>query len=155
MTDVDVAPYSHDDREAVLALAPRLRVGVAPWRPADGVGSAVRTWVEESINASDDRHGVFVARAGGEVVGVVALSEQEHWSGQMDAYVGELVTAEAWEGRGVGRALLARAEQWARDHGLERISLETGAANTRARAFYARSGYQDEEVRLTRVLAPT
>jgi ribosomal protein S18 acetylase RimI-like enzyme len=94
-----------------------------------------------------------VARAAGTVVGLVSVSEQQHWNGQVDAYVGELVTAEAWEGRGVGRALLARAEQWARDRGLDRISLETGAANTRARGFYERQGYQDEEVRLTRVLA--
>ncbi len=88
----------------------------------DGVQAAVQTWVEESIDASDDRHAVFVARADGEVVGVVSVSEQQHWSGQVDAYVGELVTAEAWERRGVGRALLARAEQWARDRGLDRVT---------------------------------
>jgi ribosomal protein S18 acetylase RimI-like enzyme len=152
---VDVAPYCPDDRTAVLALAPRLCGGVAPWRPTDGVRSAVHAWVSESIGALGERHAVFVARAGGEVVGFVAVSEQEHWSGQVDAYVGELVTADSWEGRGIGRTLLARAEQWAHDRGLERISLETGAENTRARAFYERQGYRDEEVRLTRILPPT
>ena len=156
MTDVvDVAPYCSDDRAAVLALASRLCVGVARWRPTDGVRSVVHAWVSESIDALGERQAVFVARADGQVVGFVAVCEQEHWSGQVDAYVGELVTADSWEGRGVGRALLGRAEGWARDQGLDRVSLETGAANTRARAFYERQGYQDEEVRLTRILAPT
>jgi GNAT superfamily N-acetyltransferase len=154
MTDsVDVTPYTSADREAVLALAPRLRVGVASWRPLDGVAKAVCEWVEESVSSAGDEQGVFVARVDGVVVGMVAVSEQEHWSGQLDAYVGELVTEERMEGRGVGRALLARAEEWARVRGLPRITLETGAGNRRARDFYSRLGYQDEEVRLTRVLA--
>lgn len=152
---VEVAPYSAADRGAVLALAPRLGVGVAEWRAGDSVETAVRGWVEESISAVDNARAVLVARVDGVVVGVVTVCEQEHWSGQVDAYVGELVTAESFEGRGVGRALLGRAEEWARARGLARVTLETGAGNSRARAFYARQGYQDEEVRLTRVLATT
>lgn len=151
----EVAAYTAADREGVVTLAPRLAVGVASWRPRDGVRAAVRRWLEESVSVTGPASGLFVARLDGQVVGVVAVSEQEHWSGQVDAYVGELVTAASFEGRGVGRALLERAEEWARDRGLARITLETGAGNSRARAFYARQGYQDEEVRLTRVLATT
>jgi GNAT superfamily N-acetyltransferase len=44
------------------------------------------------------------------------------------------------------------AEQWARNHGFTRMTLETGAANQAARAFYAALGYQEEEVRLTKTL---
>jgi ribosomal protein S18 acetylase RimI-like enzyme len=153
LTDaVTVTAYGPDEREAVLALAPRLSVGVAPWRPAEGVRSAVRTWFEESLDAEGEEHAVFVARLAGEVVGMVAVEEQRHWSGDLDAYVGELATAEGHEGRGVARALLTRAEAWARDRGLTRITLETGAANDRARRFYSSRGYLNEEIRLTRVL---
>jgi ribosomal protein S18 acetylase RimI-like enzyme len=93
-----------------------------------------------------------VARLGGEIVGMVAVTEQRHWSGVLDAYVGELATAAHLEGRGIGRALLAAAESWASARGLARITLETGAANERARGFYGALGYRDEEVRLTRIL---
>jgi ribosomal protein S18 acetylase RimI-like enzyme len=151
-TSVTVSAYRPDDRKAVLELAPRLSTGVAPWRPADGVRSAVRGWFEESVDSEGDGQAVFVARMDGDVVGMVAVAEQRHWSGDLDAYVGELATAADREGRGIGRALLARAEEWARDRGLERITLETGAANTRARNFYRALGYLDEEVRLTRIL---
>ena len=43
-------------------------------------------------------------------------------------------------------------DSWARDAGHSRITLETGAANQDARAFYAALGYTDEEVVLTRSL---
>jgi GNAT superfamily N-acetyltransferase len=52
----------------------------------------------------------------------------------------------------VGRSLVAAAEAWARERGLSRITLETGAANSAARAFYAALGFAEEDVRLTRTL---
>jgi ribosomal protein S18 acetylase RimI-like enzyme len=38
------------------------------------------------------------------------------------------------------------------ERGLARITLETGAANDAARAFYAALGYREEDVRLSRAL---
>jgi len=73
-----------------------------------------------------------------------------HFTGTPEAYVGELVVAEEAEGRGVGRALMAAVEDWARAHGLGRVSLETGAANTAARGFYRALGYDESDVRLTK-----
>ncbi len=149
---MEVFPYTTHERAAVLALAPRLCAGVAEWRRGEGVAAAAREWVEDSVSSQDDADAVFVARVDGQVVGMVSVSEQRHWSGDLDAYVGELVTEQSMEGQGVGRALVARAERWAGDRGLSRITLETGAANSRALAFYERLGYRREEVRLTRRL---
>jgi ribosomal protein S18 acetylase RimI-like enzyme len=44
------------------------------------------------------------------------------------------------------------AEEWARRQRLTCVTLHTGAANTRARAFYAALGYEEEDVRLTKRL---
>lgn len=51
---------------------------------------------------------------------------------------------------GIGRALIEAAQAWARDRGLENLTLHTGACNTAARAFYAALGFTEGEVRLTR-----
>ncbi len=56
------------------------------------------------------------------------------------------------EGRSAGRALISAAEEWVRVHNYSIIVLETGAANDRARAFYQRLGYQEESVKLIKVL---
>lgn len=60
--------------------------------------------------------------------------------------------APLWSGRGVGGALMRTVEDWARSAGHDRLTLETGAANHGARAFYAAAGYVAEEVVLTRSL---
>jgi GNAT superfamily N-acetyltransferase len=66
--------------------------------------------------------------------------------------LGELAVVAAYEGHGVASALLAAAEAWAWEQGLHFVALGTGAANTRARAFYARHGYAEEDVRLAKPL---
>ena len=44
------------------------------------------------------------------------------------------------------------AEDWARTQGFRLICLDVFANNQRARAFYARHGYQDDSLRLTKPL---
>jgi ribosomal protein S18 acetylase RimI-like enzyme len=139
------------DVPAVLGLAPRLTVGVAPWRDGDAVRTAVRKWVEGSSESEADG-AAFVCVAGDAVVGYVSVSSTEHFAGERDAYIGELIVDERLEGRGVGRLLVDAAEQWAREAGFRCITLHTGAANERARGFYGRLDYVEEDVKLTKVL---
>jgi ribosomal protein S18 acetylase RimI-like enzyme len=150
---VTIRPYEEPDRAAVLALAPRLAIGVAPWREAGAVREAVTGWVRGSLDAPvSPAAAVLVAVASDEVVGVVTVSSRRHFAGDVDAYVGELAVAEAAARRGVGGSLMAAAERWARGRGFSRMTLETGAANDVARRFYAALGYVEEDVRLTKAL---
>lgn len=146
----DLRPEDHD---AVVALAPLLTTGVAPWRPVDDVATAVRTWLTDAVTDADpvDRP-VLVAVVDGTVRGVVTGGTRRHWSGDVDAHIGELVVDPVSGGRGIGAALVKAMVDRARDRGHRRITLETGAANTVARAFYDGLGFEMEEVVLTRAL---
>jgi ribosomal protein S18 acetylase RimI-like enzyme len=147
----EVRRFRQGDREAVLALAPRLAEGVAPWRRREAVLAKVVGWVTEALaRAEEPGRFVFVAEARGEVVGFVAGEERDHWSGDLDLYVGELVVAAHREGKGIGRALMAAVTEHARQVGVSHITLETGAANRGARAFYKALGFKPEDVRLTK-----
>ncbi len=153
--DILIREYSPADREAVLALAPRLTEGVAPWRDPAAVLAAVQGWIASATQtARQPGHATYVAALGEQVVGVVAVTERTHFSGQVDAYVGELVTAAGCERRGIARRLMAAAEAWGAERGLSFLTLETGAANHTARAFYAALGYTEEDVRLTKPIGP-
>lgn len=155
MMEVRIRPADDDDLEGVLALAPRLAEGVAAWRDPEGATRAAREWLTGSLAAAKARRAaVFVAVDGGDpqVVGVVSVQCQRHFTGAMDAYVGELAVHPRAVRTGVGRQLMAAAEDWARQQGLRHLTLETGAANTAARRFYAALGYLEEGVRLTRSL---
>jgi len=150
---VHIRLYRPVDSDAVMALAPRLAIGVAPWRNTSAVANAVQSWVRESLaDHSNDQRPVFVAEEAGHVVGFAAAGTRRHWTGEVDAYIGELVVAADRTTRGIGRALVTAIQSWARDAGHLRITLETGAANQDARAFHAALGYTDEEVVLTRSL---
>jgi GNAT superfamily N-acetyltransferase len=59
------------------------------------------------------------------------------------AWVNDLVVTEGARGQGVGRALLASAEELARRRGCFRMSLETGAHREAAHRFYRREGWTD------------
>jgi ribosomal protein S18 acetylase RimI-like enzyme len=141
------------DREPVLALAPRLLVGVAPWRDQAEALAAGRRWLEGSLAAAARGDGaLFVAAVADQIVGVISIGPSTHFTGERDGYIGELAVAEHAARQGIGRALIGAADTWARDHGLAHLTLHTGARNDGARAFYAALGFAEEEVRLTRPL---
>ncbi len=141
------------DRNAVLALAPRLTVGVAPWRDQAEALAAGCRWLEGSLDAAIRGDGaMFVADVADQVLGVLSIQPSTHFTGERDGYIGELAVAEHASRQGIGRALIDAADTWARDHGLAHLTLHTGARNTGARAFYAALGFAEEEVRLTRLV---
>ncbi|HYO39311.1 MAG TPA: GNAT family N-acetyltransferase [Nocardioidaceae bacterium] len=151
-----IRAYAECDRSAVMALADRLTAGAAPWRDRERWLAVVRGWVAESIDAADyPLHSLLVAADDDTdaVIGFVALSTRTHFTGDVHAYIGELVVDHRAERRGVGRRLLQAAECWALEHGFDSITLDTGAANTAARALYASAGYADEDIRLIKRLA--
>ncbi len=86
---------------------------------------------------------MFGARIDGELVGVGALR-------RLDAHHAELKsmhTLAKSRGSGVGKAMVAHIEQFAKEQGVKRISLETGATEPfkQARQLYESLGYQDCE----------
>jgi ribosomal protein S18 acetylase RimI-like enzyme len=148
---VEIREYAPPDRDAIMALAPRLTEGKAPWRDDEAWLAAARGWIAdaaESAGAQDNA--VFVAVDGDQIVGVVHAAERTHFTGQVDAYVGELITAPGHERRGIARALMRAAEEWAAARGLDYLTLETGVLNCPARALYQALGYLEEDVRLTK-----
>ena len=150
---IHVRTYMPDDRAFVLSLAPRLLIGKPSWRDPHLWLTAFQNWITASI----DQHGqgaiVFIAEDDhGERLGFVTLSHNAHFTGEQQAYINELATSEAAEGRGVGTALIAACEQWAREQGYRILALSTGAANLRALGFYHHLGFRDEDVKLVKLL---
>jgi GNAT superfamily N-acetyltransferase len=67
------------------------------------------------------------------------------WSRALEAYLAELYIVPERRGQGLGRALLARALDVARDAGADRIDLGTSEDDVAARALYARMGFTRHE----------
>jgi GNAT superfamily N-acetyltransferase len=148
-----IRPATPSDGAFLDALAPRLTIGIPPWRSPKAMQTTVRGWLAGDLAGMGADSTMLIAEAGdGTRVGAVTVTRSKHFTGSPQAEVGELAVVAEVEGQGAATALLAAAEEWACEQGLPFISLATGAANTQARAFYARHGYGEEDVRLTKAL---
>ncbi len=98
----------------------------------------------------------FIAAEGDTVVGTVTVSGpfdpklapwalQTPWYYRVDtAHFHQFAVEPDRQGRGVGRQLVARCEQWAREQGCAYMALDTAMPAQHLRARYARLGYRDE-----------
>ena len=87
---------------------------------------------------SDD---VFVAVEGGRVAGFVHVSIVRTLENDAYSEIRGLVVDDRLRNRGVGNALVASAEEWARQRGLRRMRVRSNVTRDRARKFYEREGY--------------
>jgi GNAT superfamily N-acetyltransferase len=84
----------------------------------------------------------FVAETAGSVVGFIDL-ELRTWMSipGIQAWIPDLIVTERARGRGVGSALLSRAEEFARAKRCRGMALESGNWREGAHAFYASHGW--------------
>ncbi|MBV9496654.1 MAG: GNAT family N-acetyltransferase [Acidobacteria bacterium] len=87
----------------------------------------------------------------GTPLGLLSLrTDHDYFTKEPIAHISDIVVARAGEGRGVGRALLAFAEQWATDGDYRLMSLNVFAGNDRARRIYEEAGYEVEWTRMVK-----
>lgn len=151
-TAINIRPATEYDVPAVLQLAPRLAEGLAPWRNPQAAVLAARQWLTDSFATAARNEGAVLVAVDNGVAGVITISEQRHFTGEIDGYIGELAVAPHATRQGIGRALIAEAESWAQNRQLRHLTLHTGVANIQARNFYAALGFHEEDIRLTRPL---
>jgi GNAT superfamily N-acetyltransferase len=88
-------------------------------------------------------YAVFVAELpGGEVAGWVGVFVYRCVEADARAEVNGLVVDERMRSSGIGRRLMERAEEWAREKGCSAVGLRSNVIRERAHAFYERLGYK-------------
>ncbi|AOY01277.1 GNAT family N-acetyltransferase [Jeongeupia sp. USM3] len=98
-------------------------------------------------------YGALVAEQDGAVVGLIGLAlglslDQDGAHARIIA----LVVAEHCRGGGVGQALLAAGEAWAREHGADRLIVNSAHQREHAHHFYETQGYRDTGLRFVKTL---
>ena len=80
---------------------------------------------------------LIVGEHAGAVVACIHVSRDEQ-----EAHIGLFAVARAWQGRGLGRRLLAHAEAVAQDMGARRAAMRVVTQRADLIAFYERCGYR-------------
>lgn len=137
------------DRDFVIDTARRFAAfGPPPWRSAlEVVGGEVRC-LDDFFDGRVAGPTLLLAERSGVPLGFVLLEPAvDYFSGEPHGHIGMIAVTERAEGQGAGAALMSAAENWARASGYDKLTLNVFEGNTRARAVYARFGYQVETLR--------
>jgi ribosomal protein S18 acetylase RimI-like enzyme len=102
---------------------------------------------------------IFVAEESGGIAGFVSIWTRYPLGDMLDArqtvaYVSDIVVREQFRRRGLGSALLRRAEEHARSLGATVMKVEVMRDNQGARALYADFGFTENEIALLKDIGP-
>ncbi|MGA0586896.1 GNAT family N-acetyltransferase [Dyella sp. KRB-257] len=146
---------AEDDDDFILGLVPRfVDFPLPPWRKRHECIEGIRADLVRHLDDQPPNSFLFVAEdEGGVPMGFMHLQKtQDFFNGRTNCHISDLAVVPGHEGQGVGRALLAHAEDWAREHHCALMTLAVFPGNERARALYASSGYDVDLLRLAKPL---
>ena len=145
--NVEIRAAEPGDAPALVALATTVGSEPQGWLLADSHWRSVadeRRYVRALRRHPDGA--LIVADDAGTVVGRLSLVRDPHPSSAHVADLGLMVAA-SHRRRGIGRALLAAAEEWARGSGVSKLELHVFPHNEAAIALYEGFGYEREGYR--------
>ncbi len=96
-----------------------------------------------------DPHGFFKAVVDGGTVGFLACdcNWYSKYEGKEVAEIHEIFVLPEYQGKGIGKALMKKAEEYGKERGRDLIELWVGIGNEKARRFYESLGFQMMEVK--------
>ena len=107
-------------------------------------------------NCAESSGRIFLAETDGALAGFVCIIAKTIPSAddgiEPYAYISDLIVRAAYRGRGIGRALMMRAESFAREAGTGQLKVGVLVRNEGAHAFYRASGFRDYTVQLVKPL---
>ena len=88
-------------------------------------------------------HAIWVAENdGGNVAGWIHVFVKQLLESDREVEIGGLVIDEIFRGQGVGKALVERAERWAKARRLKSVYVRSNIVRNDAHAFYQKLGYK-------------
>ena len=139
-----VRPAGPGDARALVELAHHVGAEPEGWLISEGEWRSVR---DERRHLAAARRSpdiaVLVAENDAGIVGRLSIVRDLHPACAHVADLG-LMVARGHRRQGVGSALLAAAEDWARAAGIRKVELSVFPHNQPARALYERHGYRQE-----------
>jgi GNAT superfamily N-acetyltransferase len=151
-----VRSASARDREAALALVPRLRASQpATFRGIEELDAGEARTLRRFFDGNPAGAMLWVAEDASAVIGIAyAERATDYFTQETHGHLGILAVAEHAEGRGIGRALLQTVENWNREAGFRVLTLNVFASNAHAIAVYEKSGYRADFVRYLKLMSP-
>jgi GNAT superfamily N-acetyltransferase len=111
-----------------------------------------RSRLEKKLHSG--KVGIFVAEENGKYCGYLLVEKARHpvFLAKNEAHVDDVFVIPPMRRKGVGKLLLARAEAWAKENGMDYLGIETDAKNVPAAAAYRKAGFAPRRLRMIKWL---
>ena len=130
MTTLSISPITDADVETVIALWQRCGLTRAWNDPASDIAFARR-----GANAT-----ILIGRHENKIVATAMVGHDGH-----RGWVYYVAVDPDIQGKHLGRAIMAAAEDWLRGQGIAKVMLMVRPDNTKVQAFYDKLGYDPQE----------
>lgn len=151
---LNIRPADKDDLGFLLSLVPRLsEFGLPPSRDAKAIAVFTHGLVTKTLSENLATSVILLAEENARKLGFIQLEEEkEFFSGEAHGYIANLAIAKEAEGKGIGTVLMQAAETWSKERGYRYLSLYVFGTNDHARKFYEKLGYDEDSLKLTKML---
>ena len=150
----EIRPARAADSDFVAGLVSSLlEFGSPVWEDPEALAPGFRKVVGEAVRNQDSQSTVLIAESdSGTPLGFISLKVSNDVTGTARGHVADLAVTPIARRNGVGQALMQAGEAWAREHGLDVLSLDVWSTNQPALEFYRRLGYAPESLCLIKAL---
>ena len=152
---IQTRPASISDKEFIISLLPRLEeFGPPPWRDgAQLLATDIQVMSDKLMNQPPGT-AIFIAEDHqGVALGFIHLQTgKDYYYEEAHGHIADLIVAPEGEGRGIGRALIEKGEEWAHSQGFRLLAVSVFAQNLRAREVYRRLGYGEDIMKYVKEL---
>lgn len=154
-SNIRVRPASTTDQNFILSLIPRLiEFGPPSWRHIPQMITTDIQVLTSLLNNQSPDTAFFIAEdVNGHPLGLIHLQTgTDYYDHEKHGCISNIIVAPEGEGRGIGRMLMEKGEEWARAQGYRGLTLSVFAQNLRAREVYKRLGYGEDIIRYVKEL---
>jgi ribosomal protein S18 acetylase RimI-like enzyme len=148
--NIVVREASAEDTDFVVSLLPSLcEFGVPPWRDAGTMTAIDIAVLSAELKNKNEGTIIFIAEDEEKNrLGFIYLQPgTDYYQKNPHGHISDIVVAPNARGKGIGKILLQKAEEWARSNGYKQLTLNVFYGNHQARKLYSESGFGEDVVK--------
>jgi ribosomal protein S18 acetylase RimI-like enzyme len=154
--NIHIRLFTPSDTTFIESLIPRFSEFDLPaWRQKDEIDNTNLASLKKAMDTPEPGSAIYIAEdETGKRAGFLHLQTQtDYFNGKKVGYISDLAVDSSFEGHGIGRILLDKAEEWAHEQGCHLLSLYVFSNNLRARKIYEKLGFNEEVTKYIKPLS--
>ncbi len=155
---IHIRIFKSSDSKFISSLVTRFSEFDLPeWRVMNEIDDTNRILLQKAMEQPEPDSIIFVAEdEKGRLAGFIHLQTQtDYFNGEKHGYISDLAVDKFFEGQGIGRILMGKAEEWTLQKGYRLLTLHVFAGNRHAQHVYEKHGFSQEIIKYAKAIKPS